>query len=555
MTTMLIIGIAILQTIISIINTYNQTYYTALATQAGEAGIALANTCATKNGYERSWGDVGTTTELTQRKDCNGNAISGIRPYIVNENAKYRTSFVVGDLTARIDGSLIIKSVGTIEFLNASNSKIVGKDINVVVNQLLTWPVSYTGSTTSSGWARTCGIISRAAYCWGTNEIGQLGDGQASGTNSTVPVKVQQDIGLLKGKTVTTIRSGHSHNCVLAGGEVFCWGSNEYGQIGNSGPTGSGKFESVPVKVPGLSGVTDISAAAHSTCALMGGEVYCWGKNAFGELGTGNTTQRTSPTKVVNLTGITKLMSSGAGMETMCAIGGVGTGTNAYCWGKNSYGQLGNNTKDANSDDVSPIANPTPVTVLKETGVLAGKTITDISGDAAWNGGETRYGHVCAIADSKAYCWGYNDNGEVGDGTGNQYRPKPTAVVTTTMSGAVTELVVGSMHSCAIANSKVYCWGDNYYGQVGDNTWNNSMDGRDRFAPVLVVPDATGIFQVQPVTQLGGGFNRGCGVAAQKTFCWGNNAAGQIGDGSYGNVKDIPVEATFLRPKAPIFLF
>jgi serine/threonine-protein kinase len=239
-------------------------------------------------------------------------------------------------------------------------------------------------------------------------------------------------------------------------------------------------------------------------------------------------------------------MSSGAGMESMCAI----FGGSVYCWGKNAVGQIGDGTLTD---------RPAPVAVTTN---LSGKTVTDISGDAAWSGnvgvvGSTSGGHVCAVASNQAYCWGNNRvnsssaSGEVGIGSTGPYFSTPRAVTTTSMSAPVSEIITGSYHSCAISGGEVFCWGRNNYGQLGNRTQGSVGSSN---VPVRVAQD-DGVFLNKQVSQLGGGFNRGCGVVDQKTYCWGNNDLGQIGDGTSGNVRDYPTESIFLRPRAPVFLF
>ncbi|MFZ1301131.1 MAG: hypothetical protein WAQ27_00930 [Candidatus Microsaccharimonas sp.] len=544
-TGMLVIGVTILQTIVSVNATYSSSYQTQIATQAAEAGIAAANSCVAVNDNQQSWGPALSLPNLAANTTCTGSAGGTSSQYVLNL-PKMRSSFSVGDLTVRIDGALIIKSVGTAEQLNGSGVVLSTK--SVTVNQVVTWTTIFQGSATSSGQDRTCGIISNAAYCWGTNGYGQLGN--SSTTSSTIPVKVTQAAGLLQSKIVTAVSSGMYHNCVLAVGKVYCWGNNYYGQLGDTTTT----HRSAPIEVGGLlSGktVTAIATSSYSTCAVADAEAYCWGRNNAGQLGINSTVNSSTPVKVTGLSGktVTKLSTSGAGTESMCAI----ADDKAWCWGSNSRGQLGR--ASGNTTD-----SPVPVAVFEESGLLLGKTVTAISMDGGWTGAQTGSaaptgnainGHTCAIADGKAYCWGASSSGEVGRGTYNTSLGKPYAVVATSMTGTVTNILAGATHSCAIVSGEVWCWGANNFGQLGDRTYGSVASSN---VPVKVAQDS-GIFLGETVTQLGGGFNRGCAVAHTRTYCWGNNSSGQIGDGTSGNIRDYPVESTFLRPKAPIFLF
>ncbi len=174
------------------------------------------------------------------------------------------------------------------------------------------------------------------AGCWGLNSSGQLGN-PVTGKNSLVPAPVTS--------SPSYIGAGISHSCMLRNGLAFCWGNNGSGQLGNNSTTSS----SVPVAVytgGALSGVTlmQITAGQSFTCALStAGAVYCWGRNVYGQLGNGTTTQSNVPVAVSTsgvLSGVTVTQVT-AGDEGACALSSAGA---AYCWGFDSYGQLGNGT-------------------------------------------------------------------------------------------------------------------------------------------------------------------------------------------------------------------
>lgn len=214
----------------------------------------------------------------------------------------------------------------------------------------------------------SCAIADGAVYCWGSNAVGQAGNGNTYVFQYNVPVAVLTS-GVLAGKTVTSITSGSSFNCALAGGAVYCWGMNNYNQLG-----GTGGFDSaVPTAVStygALAGktVTAIGAGGFHACAVADGAAYCWGYNANGELGIGykSDMSTSSPAPVVAnkaLAGKT-VTSIGGGSYHSCA---VASGA-AYCWGMNQGGQLGNSTRN---DTVEPVA-------VNTAGVLAGKTVAAI---------------------------------------------------------------------------------------------------------------------------------------------------------------------------------
>ena len=238
----------------------------------------------------------------------------------------------------------------------------------------------------SSGYANSCALMSYGGVkCWGDNWTGQLGDGTWVNRSPAVNVK-----GLTSG--VTAITSGIQFTCaLLSGGSVKCWGANNYGQLGDG--TTSNRNE--PTQVSGLtSGVVSISGGYEHTCAVLtNGEAKCWGRNGYGELGDGTTTNRSVPTSVkVNGQPIFGIASISGGLRHTCVIT---TGGAAKCWGFNGNGSLGNGTI---------IDSLTPVDVVGlDSGVLsidAGKSFT-----------------TCAtVTGASVKCWGGNWAGNVGDG-------------------------------------------------------------------------------------------------------------------------------------------
>ena len=270
---------------------------------------------------------------------------------------------------------------------------------------------SQGASSISAGEEHSCAIESGTAYCWGGNGVGELGDGSTA--NSTVPVPVDTS-GVLAGKTLIQITAGGGQACALdSTGAAYCWGYNHYGELGDGSTANS--TVPVPVDTSGvLAGKTliQISAAAHGVCALdSAGTAYCWGDNEFGGLGDGSTANSSIPVPVVAggvLAGKTLTEISAGGADT-CALDTVG---NAYCWGRNNSGELGNNTTTSST---VPVAVDT-------SGVLAGKTLTQI---AVGNG------DACALDSvGTAYCWGENYFGELGTASTASYSSVPVAVDT-----------------------------------------------------------------------------------------------------------------------------
>ena len=393
----------------------------------------------------------------------------------------------------------------------------------------------------SAGSWHTCGLTyDNQAYCWGWNDSGQIGDG-TSGTNRLVPTAV--DTGPtsgLYGKTVLAISAGEGHTCAIASdNQAYCWGENYNGQIGD-GTTDTNRLIPTAVDTGSTSGlngktVLSISAGAYHTCALADdNQVYCWGWNDFGQVGDGTSgTDRIVPTTVntssySGLNGKTVLAISAGGYHN-CAIA---DNNQVYCWGSNFSGQIGDGTSYFNR------LVPTAVDTGSTSG-LNGKTVLVVSAGS---------NHTCAIAsNNQAYCWGYNGRGQIGDSTLGTDRLVPTAVNTGLPSGlngkTVLAISAGGYHTCAIANdNQAYCWGQNNYGQIGDNT-----SGTDYLIPTAVNTGPTSGLNGKTALSISAGGYRTCVIASDKqTYCWGQNNSGQIGDDTSGNDRLVPTAISTL---------
>ena len=318
------------------------------------------------------------------------------------------------------------------------------------------------------------------AYCWGSAGSGQLGDGTIT-NNRIVPVAVAG------GRVFTSITAGQRHTCgLVAGGQVFCWGLNANGQLGD----GTTTDRAVPTPVTGGLAFKAIAAGWSYTCGVTtGGQAYCWGLNGHGELGDGSTTDRRTPTPVSD---VHTYATIAAGNQFSC---GVLANATAYCWGTNTHGQLGDGT---NTLRTIP------------TAVGGGRSFALIVAG---------YEHTCgASTGSGAYCWGSNEDGSLGDGTStDQLTPKPL----TTDRGNFTAVTAGVGHTCALtSDQQAYCWGLNNLGQVGNGTLGTVR------TPIVVIGAHT-------FSAIGAGNGHTCGLGENaQVFCWGANQAGQLGDGT-----------------------
>ena len=289
----------------------------------------------------------------------------------------------------------------------------------------------------------------------------------------------------------STVSAGYLHTCaVTSKGAARCWGANEYGQLGNNSTTDS----STPVGVYGLgSKVKNITSGYLHSCALTtNGRVWCWGNNTYGQLGNNSTTNSARPVAVAGLGRGVRAID--AGWFDTCAITARGA---VKCWGNNSYGQLGNNTTTSSL---------TPVQVH---GLTRGAKAVSAS-----------YFHTCAItAKGAAKCWGNNSWGELGDNTANE-SAKPVGVYG--LNKRVKQISAGYTSTCAVTTKgAAKCWGSNLYGQLGDNS--TTTTGK----PVNVYGLGSDIKSVKA-----GGYHACALTTAGGVRCWGLNDEGQLGDNS-----------------------
>jgi len=328
-----------------------------------------------------------------------------------------------------------------------------------------TTPVAVHGGLTftnlSAGkYLHTCAVTTGgAAYCWGYQALGGLGDGTTGLSTTPVPVS--------GGIIFATVSAGGSHTCGLtSAGVAYCWGSNYDGQLGTGtsiGPhlCGSYSCSPTPVAVSGGLHFAQLSTGNSFTCGVTTASVaYCWGYNGNGQLGVGTTTGpeicgsgshcSASP---VAVSGGLSIATISAGIYNTCAVTTTGRG---YCWGNNDRGQLGNGTTDTST---IPVA---------------------VSGSLTFSRLSAGDFHTCGLTSvGKAYCWGFNNSGRLGNGdTTSSTTPVP-------VSGGLifAAMDVGEVTTCAVTRANVaYCWGSNTYGQLGNGTTLASS------VPVVVSP-------------------------------------------------------------------
>jgi alpha-tubulin suppressor-like RCC1 family protein len=374
-----------------------------------------------------------------------------------------------------------------------------------------------TAVAISAGRWHSCALLTDGSIrCWGSQCDGRLGDGgvisnclgDAPDVFSTTPIQVQ---GITQ---ATAIVCGGYHTCAIVGGTVQCWGFNLNGELGN----GTEQDSSIPVQVIGITAAKAIVAGENHTCALLeDGSVQCWGQNStsYGQLGNGANLESMVPVPVVTdtatpptkLTGVTKIASKS---DHTCAIRLNGE---VYCWGDNSYLQLGSSSSDQSSN----------------IAIKASRLAAQVGGTAATAIG-VGSAHSCALLDDGSVrCWGYGSYGELGDG--KEAHSATPVLAFSPSSAKLLDLAVGFDHSCVIlpnANRPAQCWGDNTYGQVGDGTMDYIRSVPTE-VKTIVGGSTMPLVQVQAVSC---GYEHTCAiVAGGAVYCWGRGDLGQLGNG------------------------
>jgi alpha-tubulin suppressor-like RCC1 family protein len=346
----------------------------------------------------------------------------------------------------------------------------------------------------SAGDFHSCGVTSdNRAFCWGQNHAGQLGDG-TSGNDST-PVAVAGGLRFLQ------VSAGVSYTCgVTTDNRAYCWGENAFGKLGNGTTTASPK----PVAVAGGHRFRQVSAGSLHTCGVTTSDVaFCWGINRYGQLGDSSTfKRRLRPVQVAG--GLRFRRASAGGIQDRGHSCGVTFDDRGYCWGYGGDGQLG---------DGKTFQRRTPRLVA------GGLRFRQVLPGGAHSGAFAS--HSCGVTtDDRAYCWGSNDRGQLGDGT-TTTRLKPVAVAGGLRFSGVSP---GYDHTCGVTTGSAgYCWGYNYFGQLGDGS---PLGDGEHLSPVAVA----GGLQLRAVST---GQAHSCGVTTDnRAYCWGADNAGQLGDGS-----------------------
>jgi len=329
----------------------------------------------------------------------------------------------------------------------------------------------------------TCATIEGegTVLCWGANEFGQVGDGTT--TDRLRPTTVH-------GAPLFSPPFPGDHACAIDLQGLFCWGRNTSGEvgIGTAGPAPT------PALVSGGLVFQQVAIGADFTCGQdNSGVTYCWGANDVGQLGTGNPGGSSLPVPVA---GNPQFRLLAAGGRTAC---GVTVSSEMLCWGNGADGELG--------DGRFGVHATTPIAATGEHQYVDLAIGANAAGQAT----------VCASAMDGTYCWGKNSDGEIGDGTRDR-KNVPTAVAGLP---SPSQMAPGGSHTCArVPSAAVFCWGKG--GRLGTGNSQGSL------TPVEVTGGLV-------FAAIWSGQGHTCGRTddePSRAFCWGDNARGQLGDGS-----------------------
>jgi len=334
-----------------------------------------------------------------------------------------------------------------------------------------------------SAGGHTCGIDTGKLFCWGSDYRGQIGNGPASYSYVSAPERIGSS------DDWTHIATGSSHTCSIDDGKLFCWGISNVS-------SNSSAHVNAPERIDSSNAWTHISAGRSHSCGIDAGKLFCWGHDDYGQIGNGPASSSIAPEKVGASDDWTHISAGG---YHSC---GIDDGK-LFCWGRDSYAQLGNGSVSS-SDVTAP---------------------ERIGSSDAWTHISSGWLHTCGIDAGKLFCWGHDDYGQIGNGSASS--SDVTAPERIGLSDSWTHISAGNSHTCGIDAGKIFCWGKNTAGQVGNDSASYSN---------IISPERIGLSDSW--THISAGNSHTCGIDAGKIFCWGKNTAGQVGNdsASYSNI-------------------
>lgn len=357
----------------------------------------------------------------------------------------------------------------------------------------------------ATGGRTACALLSTGhVYCWGANDRGQLGSSElpAESWSPVLVDAIDDAVDLTTGGFQTysgasVLEMGHA--CVIRqGGEVWCWGDNRLNQLGDDTNV---SFRQEPAAVPGLAGVTLLDAGGAHTCALNPEGLWCWGGNHSGQIGadpaTGDRNNRVPlPLQILDASTAAGLVDLALGGNHSCGLWSSGE---VRCWGSHQFDQQGPAASTVGCGQPC-VLTPTAVSGLSERNIAVGAGLNS----------------TCAIDTAGVvWCWGQNQDGQLGSVTTTESTATPVAV---DLAAAALSVEMGDDFACArLSNNSTWCWGDNLTSDLGIGEVSPPP------TPPTQQPGA-------PAAQLDVQDDYGCALGTDgEVRCWGRNEAGQVG--------------------------
>jgi uncharacterized repeat protein (TIGR02543 family) len=363
-------------------------------------------------------------------------------------------------------------------------------------------------------------------FTWGRNDFGQLGDGTT--TNKLEPIEITNRFNLVAGETITSVSLGSNFSSLITSyGRVFTWGSNEFGQLGNGTETSRFTPTEITAQFNLAVGETIYSMSLsreQSSAVTSNGRILVWGYNVFGQLGDGTYVNKNMPTETTNIFNL----AIGETITNVSLSGFHGLATTSenrvFTWGNNEGGALG----DGTTEDTN-----TPIDITNQFNLVVGETITNITLGLFHSSVVTSRGRI--------FTWGDNRDGQLGDGTTiDEHVPIEITYQFNLIAGETITSTSFEAHTSSVLTSegRLFTWGGNDYGTLGDGTTI------DNYVPTEIT-NQFNLAIGETITVISLAFTHSSVVTSEgRLFTWGYNAQGQLGDNTIVS-KYIPMDITY----------